>query len=178
MPEFWGRDSPYHPGTSFLGTPPDHLALAAKRPVSPHVFEDVPGAGTPTLGPLPLAFHYAMPLSALTSIANRVTGVALSAGITGLGYAALTGGGPEVAAALGTWAAAHPVAAVAARAAVAGPLAYHYAGGLRHLWWDGATHGAQASHAGPLENDRVAQSSWAVVGVAGVLTAAAALSGG
>lgn len=27
MPEFWGKDSPYHPGTSFLGTPPDHLEV-------------------------------------------------------------------------------------------------------------------------------------------------------
>ena len=25
VPEFWGKDSPYHPGTRFLGTPPDHL---------------------------------------------------------------------------------------------------------------------------------------------------------
>jgi succinate dehydrogenase (ubiquinone) cytochrome b560 subunit len=176
VPEFWGRDSPYHPGTAFLGTPPDHLSLAAKRPVSPHVFEDVPGAGTPTLGALPLSFHYAMPVNALTSIANRVTGVALSAGITGLGWAALTSG--DVAGAVGTWAAGHPAAAVLARAAVAAPLAYHYAGGIRHLVWDGSKHGAQAAHEGPLENDRVAQSSYVVVGVAGVLTAAAALSGG
>ena len=28
MPEFWGRDSPYHPGTKFLGTPPDHLEVS------------------------------------------------------------------------------------------------------------------------------------------------------
>ena len=138
----------------------------------------MPGAGTPTLGPLPLAFHYAMPVGALSSIANRVTGVGLSVGVVGLGYAALVGGGADTAAALGTWAAAHPTAAVLARAAVAGPLAYHYAGGLRHLWWDGARHGAQAAHAGPLENDRVTQSSYAVAGVAGLMTAVAALSGG
>jgi succinate dehydrogenase (ubiquinone) cytochrome b560 subunit len=137
----------------------------------------VPGTGSRTLGPLPLSFHYAMPLGALTSIANRVSGVGLSVAIGGLGYAALVGGG-DVAAAVGTWAAAHPAAAVLARAAVAGPFAYHYAGGLRHLWWDAAKHGAQAAHAGPLENDMVAKSSYAVVGVAGVLTAAAALSGG
>ena len=27
VPEFWGKDSPYHPGTGFLGTPPDHLEV-------------------------------------------------------------------------------------------------------------------------------------------------------
>lgn len=27
VPEHWGRDSPYHPGTTFLGTPPDHLEV-------------------------------------------------------------------------------------------------------------------------------------------------------
>ena len=25
VPEYWGRDSPYHPGTDFLGTPANHL---------------------------------------------------------------------------------------------------------------------------------------------------------
>ena len=24
VPEFWGKDSPYHPGTTFLGTPSNH----------------------------------------------------------------------------------------------------------------------------------------------------------
>ncbi len=28
MPEFWGKDSPYHPGTDFLGTPKDHLDVS------------------------------------------------------------------------------------------------------------------------------------------------------
>jgi len=31
VPEFWGKDSPYHPGTGFLGTPPDHLNVRALR---------------------------------------------------------------------------------------------------------------------------------------------------
>ena len=39
VPEYWGRDSPYHGGTDFLGTPKNHLDLVSKRPVSPHVFE-------------------------------------------------------------------------------------------------------------------------------------------
>ncbi len=29
MPEYWGRDSPYHPGTDFLGTPANHLDASA-----------------------------------------------------------------------------------------------------------------------------------------------------
>lgn len=28
MPEFWGRDSPYHGGTEFLGTPRNHLDVS------------------------------------------------------------------------------------------------------------------------------------------------------
>ena len=31
VPEFWGRDSPYHGGTEFLGTPSDHLEVRKKR---------------------------------------------------------------------------------------------------------------------------------------------------
>jgi hypothetical protein len=27
VPEHWGRDSPYHGGTEFLGTPQDHLQV-------------------------------------------------------------------------------------------------------------------------------------------------------
>lgn len=27
VPEYWGRDSPYHGGTEFLGTPPNHLEV-------------------------------------------------------------------------------------------------------------------------------------------------------
>lgn len=45
------------------------LQLAAKRPVSPHVFE-IDGK----------SMHYKMPVNAVSSIVNRATGVALSAG--------------------------------------------------------------------------------------------------
>lgn len=27
VPEYWGRDSPYHGGTEFLGTPKNHLEV-------------------------------------------------------------------------------------------------------------------------------------------------------
>ena len=43
--------------------------LAAKRPVSPHVFE-IDGKG----------MHYKMPINAVTSIMNRVTGTVLTLG--------------------------------------------------------------------------------------------------
>jgi len=45
------------------------VQLAAKRPVSPHVFE-IDGK----------SMHYKMPVNAISSIINRATGVALSAG--------------------------------------------------------------------------------------------------
>ena len=34
MPEFWGKDSPYHPSTEFLGTPPDHLKVCVRERLS------------------------------------------------------------------------------------------------------------------------------------------------
>ena len=82
-------------GTEFLGTPPDHQALIQKRPLSPDVFE-LDGKH----------MHYKMPLGALSSIANRVTGVALSAGFAAAGYVALTGDLPG---ALAAFKANHPV---------------------------------------------------------------------
>ena len=94
-------------------------------------------------------------------------------GFTAAGYLALTG---DLPAAVEAWAIAHPVLAVPARAVVVFPIAYHYAGGLRHVWWDHAKHGAQAEHAGPLEKAAVDQSSYVVAGVAGVATLLAALA--
>lgn len=29
VPEYWGKDSPYHGGTDFLGTPTNHLEVGA-----------------------------------------------------------------------------------------------------------------------------------------------------
>lgn len=47
-----------------------HVQLSSKRPVSPHVFE----VDAPT------QFHYKMPINAISSIANRVTGSVLTGG--------------------------------------------------------------------------------------------------
>jgi hypothetical protein len=46
------------------------VQLAGKRPVSPHVFE----VDAPT------QFHYKMPINAVSSIANRVSGSILTGG--------------------------------------------------------------------------------------------------
>jgi hypothetical protein len=46
------------------------VQLAGKRPVSPHVFE----VDAPT------QFHYKMPINAVSSIANRVSGSMLTGG--------------------------------------------------------------------------------------------------
>lgn len=95
MPEYWGRDSPYHGGTDFLGTPANHMEasnprinsqpltvlqqvraaaspavqLVAKRPLAPDVFE-IDGRQP----------HYKFPAAAISSITNRVTGCLLSVG--------------------------------------------------------------------------------------------------
>jgi succinate dehydrogenase (ubiquinone) cytochrome b560 subunit len=89
------------------------------RPVSPHV----------TI--------YAFPVTALSSITNRVTGCALSFGCFGLATIDLVGGGSgsalSVMQSIGdtSW-----VLASTAKLTVAFPIAYHYLGGIRHLMWD------------------------------------------
>jgi succinate dehydrogenase (ubiquinone) cytochrome b560 subunit len=129
VPEYWGRDSPYHPGTDFLGTPANHLDLVAKRPVSPHVFE--------ITGVQP---HYKFPLGAISSITNRATGCMLSVGTWAAAYIALTG---DLGAAINAFKEAAPLLVFPAKAVVAFPLIYHYLGGLRHVYWDHAKYGNQ-----------------------------------
>ena len=114
-----------------------------------------------------------MPVNALSSVVNRATGVALTIGATGAGWLALTG---DLPAAVDAWAGAHSIMAIPAKGAVAFPFVYHLAGGLRHLWWDGASHGAQAEHAGPLEKGPIDTSSYVVAGVSAAGTLAAMLA--
>ncbi len=160
VPEYWGRDSPYHGGTEFLGTPKNHLALAARRPLSPHVFE-IDGK----------AFHYKMPWGATSSILNRATGTALSAGAAAAAWLALAG---DVGAAVDALRAAHPLLLYPAKFAVAFPLAYHYAAGVRHLYWDHYSYGNQADKSTPLEVKAVERSSRAVLGAGAAVAAALA----
>lgn len=161
VPEYWGRDSPYHPGTEFLGTPKNHLDLVAKRPLSPHVFE--------------IDFkqmHYKFPLGATSSIANRVTGVMLSAGFGAAAALSLTG---DLAATIGAAKAAYPLLVYPAKFAVAFPLAYHYLAGLRHIYWDHYKYGNMAEKKSPLELPNVEASSKAVILGSAVLAAGLAV---
>lgn len=161
VPEFWGRPSEYSPGTDFLGTPPDHLKLVEKRPLSPHVF-DIDGK----------SFHYKQPWGAVTSILNRATGVSLSVGFTGASYIALTGDLPGMLLALNTH---YPVATVPIKFIVAFPILYHYLGGMRHIIWDSYKLGNQTDRTCLLETPKVEQSSKVLLAASVGLTALVAL---
>eukprot|EP00527_Entomoneis_sp_CCMP2396_P007112 CAMPEP_0198142188 /NCGR_PEP_ID=MMETSP1443-20131203/5059_1 /TAXON_ID=186043 /ORGANISM="Entomoneis sp., Strain CCMP2396" /LENGTH=170 /DNA_ID=CAMNT_0043805149 /DNA_START=49 /DNA_END=561 /DNA_ORIENTATION=+ len=88
------------------------------RPVSPHV----------TI--------YAFPIMALSSITNRVTGVALSLGCAGLGLAELAGGGGTGLYMMQWIGSQGPLVAAGAKFSVSFPIVYHYLGALRHFSWD------------------------------------------
>lgn len=73
------------------------------------------------------------PIAAVTSIMNRVTGVALSAGITGIGALAVVGvDSSAIMSIIGSTA----VIGQVAKFAVGFPLIYHYLGAVRHAVWD------------------------------------------
>lgn len=155
VPEYWGRPSPYTEGTGFLGTPKNHLDLINKRPLSPDVFEM--DNRTP---------HYKFPLGALSSITNRVTGVALSVGFTGAGYIALTGNLPGLVASI---AATNPILLFPLKFAVSYTLIFHYLGALRHFAWDHHKIGNQADKNSLLELPQVELASKVLFGASGVL---------
>lgn len=52
---------------------------------------------------------------------------------------------------------------------------YHYLGGLRHLYWDHASHGNQADKRSPLEVPAMEASSRLLLGGSAAATLAAAL---
>lgn len=108
MPEYWGRDSPYHPGTDFLGTPKNHLDLVSKRPLSPHVF-DIDYK----------QMHYKFPLGAISSVTNRVTGVMLSVGAGAAAWLALSG---DLVSSLEAFKTTYPLLVFPAKFAVSFPL--------------------------------------------------------
>eukprot|EP00640_Fibrocapsa_japonica_P004486 CAMPEP_0113934468 /NCGR_PEP_ID=MMETSP1339-20121228/1794_1 /TAXON_ID=94617 /ORGANISM="Fibrocapsa japonica" /LENGTH=127 /DNA_ID=CAMNT_0000936287 /DNA_START=228 /DNA_END=611 /DNA_ORIENTATION=+ /assembly_acc=CAM_ASM_000762 len=109
------------------------------RPVSPHVF------------------IYRFPPAAISSIMNRVTGVALYSGIAGVGLLSLAG--VNLAPIVSTM--AHCSLSPIAKFAVSYPLLYHYLGGIRHIVWD--------FNPSMLENKSVEQASYALIGGATVL---------
>ena len=110
------------------------------RPVSPHVTV------------------YRFPIVAISSITNRVTGVLLSVGVTGIGAATLMGlDAPALLQLIGST----PVAPIF-KFAVAFPLTYHYAGGLRHIYWDKVPEA--------VTNEDVAKSSYLLFGGSGLVS--------
>jgi len=107
--------------TDFLGTPENRDELTKKRPVSPSIF------GATDWSP-----HYVFPITALSSITARVTGVLLSFGMAGVGAGALTGDVSAMIAAIK----AYPMLVPPTKFVIAYPLVYHTSAGLRHLYWD------------------------------------------
>lgn len=88
------------------------------RPVSPHV----------TI--------YSFPVTALTSITIRVTGMAMSVGCFGLGAIELAGGSGAAAATMEMIGNSGTLVSAPAKLCVAFPLVYHYLGAVRHFVWD------------------------------------------
>ena len=80
------------------------------RPVSPHVTT------------------YAFPVVALSSITQRITGVLLSVGMSGVAGGSLCG--------LDVAATAADMSCFPVKLAVAFPLVYHFVGAARHTLWD------------------------------------------
>ncbi|CAN0190407.1 unnamed protein product [Ectocarpus sp. 12 AP-2014] len=110
------------------------------RPVSPHV----------TI--------YDFPPAALSSIANRVTGVALVAGLYGISGATLVGcDAAGLMSALGS-----SGVGPAVKLAVSFPLVYHYLGAVRHTVWDYMPE--------TLQTAGVAKTSYALLGVSGAVS--------
>ncbi|KXZ42627.1 hypothetical protein GPECTOR_129g557 [Gonium pectorale] len=160
VPEFWGRPSQYTEGTNFLGTPKNHLDLINKRPLSPDVF-DIDHKSP----------HYKFPLGALSSIVNRVTGVAMSVGFAGAGVLALRGGlDPVVSAMSGSLLLGFP-----AKFLLSYCLIYHYAGALRHFTWDHHKIGNNADRTSLMELPKVELSSKLLLGGSAALALICAL---
>mmetsp|Transcript_19126 Transcript_19126/g.49096 ORF Transcript_19126/g.49096 Transcript_19126/m.49096 type:complete len:223 (+) Transcript_19126:155-823(+) len=157
-PEYFAKPSPYTEGTDFLGTPKNHQELLKKRPMSPDVFNS--HAGAPAL-------HYKMPITALSSIINRVTGAGLSVGFAGVGALALVTDVPSL---IEAYKAAFPLLVLPTKAVVAFPFVYHTLGGLRHLYWDYSKLGNNADKTSPLDMNVVPMSSKILIGASVVAT--------
>lgn len=129
VPDEYGQ--PATGGTSFLGTPKNHRELLEKRPMSPDVFA-ADGSWSP---------HYKFPAVALSSITNRVTGVALTGAMSAGGVIALVGGSEAVPMTIEMFKAHAPFAVMPAKFALSFPFVFHTLGGFRHLVWDTTTKG-------------------------------------
>lgn len=119
------------------------------RPVSPHVL------------------IYDFPIAALSSITNRVTGVALSFGAAGLATAEILGGSGTSLWIMQTIGSQGFLISSAAKFSVAFPVVYHFGGAIRHFAWDYTPE--------YLENADVEKSSKALFGVSTLLSVGIAL---
>lgn len=113
------------------------------RPISPHITV------------------YRFPISAITSITHRGTGMLLGAYTGMLGCAALVNSGPELAFALEQLGNSHALTGAAIKFSVITPITFHWFGGLRHLIWDTTVKGFSV--------DSVVNSTYMVIG-AGLLS--------
>jgi succinate dehydrogenase (ubiquinone) cytochrome b560 subunit len=154
VPDEYGQ--PATGGTGFLGTPANHRALLEKRPMSPDVF-DADGSWRA---------HYKFPVVALSSITNRVTGVALTGAMSAGGIIALVGGAEAVPMTMEMFKANAPLAVVPVKFALSFPFVFHTLGGFRHLVWDATTKG--------IDNESAKTSSMAMFGVSAAASAALA----
>ena len=116
------------------------------RPVSPHV----------TI--------YSFPVQAISSIANRATGMCLSFGCMGLGAIELTCGSGSALSLMETIGSSSFWIAGPAKFCVSFPLIYHYLGGLRHGIWD--------RYPDLLTTEDTMKSSYALLGGSAVLASA------
>ncbi len=105
--------------------------------------------------------HYKMPLTATSSILNRVTGVMLSVGFGGAALVSLKSG--DVGGLIASYKAAYPLLVFPAKFAVAFPLAYHYVAAVRHLYWDHYKYGNMIDKNSPLELPAIQASSKVVI---------------
>jgi len=101
---------------------PKHSTVAESRPVSPHVR------------------IYKLPLPAVSSIVNRVTGVGIAVGAVALAFPAILH--PEsVPALILSVKAISPILVTFAKLCISYPLTYHTLAGIRHLYWDYSSRG-------------------------------------
>lgn len=108
---------------------------------------------------------YAFPIAAVSSITNRVTGVALSVGCAGLGAIELVGGSGTALHVMQLVGSSGTILAAGAKFSVAFPITYHYLGALRHIAWD--------SKPDMLTNVDVEKASYYLFGASTVLSAGA-----
>jgi len=101
---------------------------------------------------------YAFPVSAISSVAHRITGVALGAGFYLAGITAALGGD---AVALVQTIGSVPVVGAFCKFNMAGGLVYHTLLGVRHLYWERFPEKLGIEYQQPL--------SWAILGVSGAV---------